>query len=73
MAKPNDRTVVIQLPDEQAIRGGFGREGLEDLVKAMLGGQVGRGIDNVIVRGGRAGAGAGEAANWMKTIWSRAC
>jgi len=69
----NERSVILHLPDDSLSKTArFGKEGLEDLVKSMFGGQVGRDIDKVIVRSG-SGAPSKDRPDWMKTIWSRAC
>jgi hypothetical protein len=68
------KSVVIQLPDEDMLqRADLNSDQLESLVKSMLGSQVGRGIDDVIIRGGRLSGGKDAASTWTKTIWKRAC
>jgi len=72
--KSTDRSVVIQLPrDDQLQRAKLKAGALEELVKSMMGAQVGRGVDNVIVRGGRSSGPATAGFDWTKTIWRRAC
>lgn len=69
----NERSVVIHLPDDSLSKTTrFGKEGLEELVKSMFGGQVGRDIDKVIVRSGSGGPSTAPR-DWTKTVWSRAC
>ena len=68
------RSVIIQLPESDTLQSAkLSSSDLEELVKAMLGSQAGRGIDNVILKGGQTSGPGNAAIDWTKTIWSRAC
>lgn len=52
---------------------GMDRAQIEQMVQSILGGQAGRGVDAVVIKGGQDAGGRGAAADWSKTIWSRDC
>jgi hypothetical protein len=65
---------VIQLPESDMIQAAkLKPKALEELVLGILGGQTGRGIDQVILRGGRASGPVDAPQGWIKTIWTRNC
>ena len=66
--------VIIQLPASDTLQSvGLRDDELESLVLGILGGQEGRGINHVILKGGQASGGPGVESDWDKTIWSRDC
>lgn len=68
------RTAVIRLPETQLLSmAKTAARPMEELVKHILGGQAGRGIDQVIIKGGPSVGPSGVSVEWLKTVWKRAC
>lgn len=68
------KSVVIQLPESDLIQAAkLEPKALEGIVRNILGGQHGRGIDQVILKGGRASGPSAAPIGWTKTLWTRNC
>jgi hypothetical protein len=79
MARPGrrgdkGRVAEIHLPEGNFLETArLSPQALERMVESILGSQSGRGIDRVVIKGGRLRQTPTGPAMWMKSVWKRGC